>query len=169
MHTLILRSCHAFSHCFCTYWWNPTKNHFFSSSSSCASRFSKALQSAMPVIIAIRKLGTMYSMGMTASLPYTNWKGFWPVNFLHVVQYAHSTAGMGKSQSFHCALQTLVNAVSKILLNASIVPFTCRWYGVLCWWYIWNSSVSALIVSFRNSFPRSLIIILGHPNRVNTF
>jgi hypothetical protein len=48
----------------------------------------------MLVIAATRRLGTRNSNGTTASCPYTNLNGVCPVNFLHVVLYAHSTAGI---------------------------------------------------------------------------
>lgn len=37
------------------------------------------------------------------------------------------------------------------------------------WWYTWNSSISALILSFRKRIPWSLIKIFGHPNRISTY
>jgi hypothetical protein len=53
----------------------------------------------MLVIAATHIMGTENSNGTTASCPYTNMNGVCPVNFLHVVLYAHSTTGIFKSQS----------------------------------------------------------------------
>jgi hypothetical protein len=78
----------------------------------------------MSVIVATRRLGTRNSNGTTASFPYTNLNGVCPVNFLHVVLYAHSIAGIFKSQSPLLTLQILVKSFSKILLKASTVPFS---------------------------------------------
>ena len=41
----------------------------------------------MPVIAAMRKLGTMYSIGMITSFPYTKLNGVFPVSLLQVVQW----------------------------------------------------------------------------------
>lgn len=77
----------------------------------------------MFVKATILKLGTMYFIDMTTSYPYTKLKGVWPVNFLHVVLYAHNVVGILRSQSFLFTLHTFLSAFSIILLKASTVPF----------------------------------------------
>jgi hypothetical protein len=61
--------------------------------------------------------------GISASCPYTNMNGVCPVNFLHVVLYAHNIVGIFKSQSTLFTLQILVKAFFKILLKDSTIPF----------------------------------------------
>jgi hypothetical protein len=78
----------------------------------------------MFVISATHRLGTNNSNGTTASFPYTNLNGVCPVNFLHVVLYAHSTAGIFESQSSLLTLKILVKAFYRIFLKASTVPFS---------------------------------------------
>jgi hypothetical protein len=77
----------------------------------------------MFVIVATRRLGTKNSNGTTAPCPYTNKNGVYPVKFLHVVLYAHSTDGIFESQSSLLTLQILVKEFSRMLLKASTVPF----------------------------------------------
>jgi hypothetical protein len=50
------------------------------------------------VISAMHRLGTRNFNGTIDSCPYTNMNGVCLVNSLHVVLYAHSTAGFFKSQ-----------------------------------------------------------------------
>ena len=83
--SLMCRSCHGFSRCFWTYWWNPAKNLSSSSSANCASLSSRVPRSAIPVSVAMHKPGKMYSIGITASTTYTSLKGIFPVSFLQVV------------------------------------------------------------------------------------
>jgi hypothetical protein len=66
----------------------------------------------------------MNSIGITTSCPYVNLNGVCPVNFLLVVLYSHNTVGIFKSQSSQLTLQTFVSACSRILLNASTIPFS---------------------------------------------
>jgi hypothetical protein len=54
--------------------------------------------SVMLVIVSTHKLGTKHSNGTTASCPYTNLNGGFPIKCLHVVLYSHNTAGIFKSQ-----------------------------------------------------------------------
>ena len=82
---LMCWSCHAFSLAFYTCCWNPTIN-LSSSSSSIFDSFSFNIAgSSIFVKVEILRLGTIYSIGMTTSCPYTNLKGVWPINFLQVV------------------------------------------------------------------------------------
>jgi hypothetical protein len=61
---------------------------------------SHVLHLFLSCVIAItRRLGTKNSNGIIASFPYTNLNGVCSVNLLHVVLYAHNTAGIFKSQS----------------------------------------------------------------------
>lgn len=86
LRSLMCRSCHAFSHSFWTCWWNPTINWSSSSSTSCVNLSSKAPRFEIPVNAAMCKLGTMYSIGIIASTPYTSLKWVCLVSFLQVVQ-----------------------------------------------------------------------------------
>ena len=92
----------------------------------------------------------------------------WPVNFLHVVLYAHSIAGTLRSQSSLLTLHIFVRAFSRILLKASTMPLAYGWYGVLFWWWNSNSSSITLMVLLMKCTPWSLIKILGHSNIVIT-
>lgn len=82
---LICRSLHAFSHYFCTCWWNPAKNRSSASSSSYLSLSSRAPWSVILVRAAMCRLGAMYSIGIMASTPQTSLKGVCPISFLHVI------------------------------------------------------------------------------------
>ena len=73
--SLICQSCQAFSHYFCTCWWNPANNHSSSSSSNYASLSSKAPRSIIPVSATMRRLGMMYSIGIIASTPFVGLRG----------------------------------------------------------------------------------------------
>lgn len=81
-------------------------------------------RSTISMVVAIMRLGTMYSIIIIDSYPYTNLKSVFPVDFLHVVLYAHNTARILKSQSSLFTSHTLINAFYKILLITSIVPFS---------------------------------------------
>jgi len=162
-------SCQYFPHAFCTCWWKPVTNWSSSSSTSSDSLFSIAKEYVSSTMATMHRLGTINSIGITASWPYINPNGVYLVNFFLVVLYAHNTAVILKSQSSQITLQTFVNACSMILLNASTMPFSRGWYKVLFWWWIWNSSVNVAIVLFTKWFPLSLISIMGHPNLVTTF
>ena len=116
---------------FCTLLWNLDTNLSSSNSIKSSNIFYVAFSSVKFVIVATIKLGTMNYMGSATSIPYTNLKGVWPINLLNVVLHSNNTIGSLWSQSSHCILQIFVNAVSKILLNASTIPFSYKWYGVL--------------------------------------
>jgi hypothetical protein len=88
-------------------------------------------ESERSMIVATHGLGTINSIDITPSYPYTNLKGVFLVNFLLVVLYAHNTTRNLKSQSSLHTLQIFVNAFSRILLNSSTVPLACGWYGIL--------------------------------------
>jgi len=62
-------------------------------------------------------------MGIIASKPYAKKNGVSHAIFLHVVWYAHSIAEILKYQSSRFTLHIFVSAFSRILLNASTVPF----------------------------------------------
>ena len=128
---LMWRSCHAFWWSFSMRWRKPTIKWSSSRWINYAMRSSSASTLSIPVVVAIRRLGTMYYIGVTTSYPYTNLNGVCPVSLLQVVRYAHSTAGIFKSQSSRLALHTFVSMVSNILLKASMVSFACGWYGVI--------------------------------------
>jgi hypothetical protein len=53
------------------------------------------------------------------------WISACPVNFFHVILYAHSIDGTFRSQSSLLTLQIFVSAFSRILLKASTVSFAC--------------------------------------------
>ena len=155
---LMWRSCHAFYRSFTTRWWKPTIKWSSSSWTNYSMHYSNASVSSIPVVIAMRKLGTMYSMGMTASFPYTSLNGVCPVSLLQVVWYAHNTTGIFKSQSSCLALHTFVNTISNILLNASTFPFAYGWYGVLFLCCTCNSYVSAFTVRYlMHGIPSSIM------------
>ena len=82
---LMCRSCHAFSRSFWTCWWNPARNQSSSSSASCASLYSRASWSTILVSATLHRLGTMYSIGITASMPYMSPKGVCRVSFFQVI------------------------------------------------------------------------------------
>ena len=130
----------------------------FSILSSILSRYS------MSVNVAILKMGTIYSIGMSTSCPYTKQKGIFPINFFHVVLYSHNTTWIHKSQSFMFTLHTFVRAFSYILLKALTVPFTWGWYSVFFWGCTWNYSVYASIALCNKCEPLSLIKIFGQQN-----
>lgn len=160
----IWKSCHDFSQSFYTRWWNLIRKWFSSNSTSCVRCSSIVSWSSISINVVIRRLGTIYSMGITASNPYTKQKAVWPINYLQVVLYAQRTADMRTFHPFCFVLQTLVKTLSNILLKASTIPLAWAWYAVLFWWYICNSSSIAVIVSFRKCVPLSLIKILGLPD-----
>ena len=160
------QSCHTLCQYFSTRWQKTAMKQSSSSCISCATHFSSATLPSIPVATAMRRLGMMYSIGITASFPYTNLNGVFPINLLKVVRYADITKGIFKCQSSRLALHTFVSACSNILLNASTIPFSYRWYGVLFLCCIYNSYVSTLTVRFMKWLPCSLINILGHPDCV---
>ena len=121
----IWRSCHIFCRSFSNHCWKPAMKWSSSSWTIYVAHSSSIASSAMLVASAMHRVGTMYSIGMIASCPYTNLNGVFPVSLLQVVRYAHITGGIFKSQSSQLALHTFVSAVSKILLKASMVPFSC--------------------------------------------
>ena len=84
-------SCHTFYLCFYTIWWNPATKQSSSNYTSWSNLYCTASTSVILVIVATLKLDTIYSIGMKTYFPYTNRNGVWPVNFLHVVWYAHNT------------------------------------------------------------------------------
>jgi hypothetical protein len=128
----------------------PVENLSSSSCTSCDSHSCIAPESDKICDRCDARLGTINSIGITSSYPYTNLNGVCPVNFLLVVLYAHNTIGILKSQSSLPTLQIFFIAFSRTLLNASIVPFACGWYDMLFWWWIWNYSIKDAIVLLRS-------------------
>ena len=122
--------------------WNNWSNHS-----------SRTSSSSILIAAAMRRIKTMYSIGMIASFPYTNLNDVYPVNLLQVVRYSHNTIGIFKSQSLRFALHTFVSACSNTLLNYSMVPFSCGWYGLLFLCYICNSFVNALAMWWKKWLP----------------
>jgi hypothetical protein len=100
------------------------KNRSSSSCNKCDNISSIVLESKRSIIVAMCKLGTINSIGITASFQYTKLKCVCTVKFLIVVLYAHNTTGILKSQSSLPTLQIFFNALSKILLKAYNVPFS---------------------------------------------
>jgi hypothetical protein len=70
-------------------------------SSSSSTSFDSLLYSTLDLVIFVntemRRLNTMNFIGITASWTYTNLNGVYPVNFLLVFLYTHSTTGILKS------------------------------------------------------------------------
>jgi hypothetical protein len=124
-----------------------------SSCTSCESHSCIAPESDRSVIAATRSIGTINSIGITTSYTYTNMKGVFHENFLMVFLYAHNIVCIFKSQSYLPTLKFFVIAFSKTLLNASTMPFTYGWYGVLLWWWIWNSLVKFSMVLLMKCVP----------------
>ena len=95
---LICQSCQDFCRIFSTHWWKPKTKWYSSSCINYAMCSSSVASSSMPIMVAMRRLGTMYSIGMTASFPYNNLNGIFPINLLQVVRYAQNNVGIFKSQ-----------------------------------------------------------------------
>jgi hypothetical protein len=81
-------------------------------------------RSFMLVIVATWRPGTKNYNGTNDYCPYTNLNGVCPVNFLHVVMYAHNTIGIFKSQLSMLTLNIFFSAFSRILLTVCTVPFS---------------------------------------------
>jgi hypothetical protein len=113
----------------------------------------------MFVIVATRRLGTKNSNGTTASCPYTNLNGVFPVNFLHVVMYAHNTAGIFKSQLSLFDIADLCQCVLKDLIKG----FHCS----ICLRMIW---CTLLMINFKllshslNSVVNEVSALVTHQN-----
>ena len=128
---LMCLSCQAFGYTFSTFWWNPTINLSYSSSINTYKYIWVALSSIKFVMEETLKLGTMNSMGINSFFPYTNLNDVWPISLLCVALYSYNTTVILWSHPSLLTLQTFVNAVSKILLNASTIPLARGWYDVL--------------------------------------
>ena len=96
---LMCLSCHAFFLYFSTFWWKPAMKKYSSKCISWSNISSTSSTSVISVSTSTLKIGTIYSIGMTTSFPYTSWNGVWTVDFLHVVRYSHSTTDIFWSQS----------------------------------------------------------------------